>query len=76
MRLKGNLRIPKDLLRTKWSREIKGDLVLGELQTSRLLKWQVKSRKYYQKDEYTTLPEIYQKWYCQREGNSWEEFNA
>ena len=36
----------------------------------------MKSRKYYQKDEYTTLPKVYWKWYCQREGNSWEEFNA
>ena len=22
------------------------------------------------------LPEVYWKWYCQREGNNWEEFNA
>jgi len=22
------------------------------------------------------LPKAYQKWYCQREGNSWKEFNA
>ena len=22
------------------------------------------------------LPEVYQKWHCQKTGNSWEEFNA
>ena len=43
---------------------------------SGLLKWQVKSRKYYIKDKYTILPETYQKWYCQQKGNSWEEFNT
>ena len=36
----------------------------------------MKSRKYYIKDKYTTLLEIYQKWYHQQKGNSWEEFNA
>ena len=36
----------------------------------------MKSRKYYIKDQYTTLPEMYYKWYCQQKGNSWEEFNA
>jgi len=45
--LKRNLKIPKDLLKAKWLREIEEDLVLKESQTSRLLKWQIKSRKYY-----------------------------
>ena len=35
----------------------------------------MKSKKYYIKDKYIMLQEIYQKWYCQQEGNSWEEFN-
>ena len=35
----------------------------------------MKFRKYYIKNKYTTLPEIYQKWYYQQKDNSWEEFN-
>ena len=46
-KLERDLRIPKNSLKAKWSKEIKEDLVPGESQTSRLLKWQVKSRKYY-----------------------------
>jgi len=37
-KLEKNLRIPKDLLRTKWSKEIEEDLTLKEPQASRLLK--------------------------------------
>jgi len=40
-----------------------------------LLKWQIKFKKYYVKNKYITLPKIYQKWYYQQKGNSWEEFN-
>jgi len=70
------LKILKDLLKAKWLKEIKKNLIPRKSQTSRLLKWQVKSKKYYQKNEYTTLLKAYWKWYHQKEGNSWEEFNA
>jgi len=43
---------------------------------NKLLKWQVKSKKYYMKDKYTMLLEVYWKWHCQHKGNNWEEFNA
>ena len=61
-RLTQNPRVPKDLLKAKWLKEIEEDEPEG-LKTSRLLKWQVKSKKYYAKDKYTTLPETYWKWY-------------
>jgi len=46
-KLERNSKILKDLLRAKWSKEIKENLVLKELQISKLLKWQIKSKKYY-----------------------------
>ena len=61
-RLTWNPRILKDLLKAEWLKEIKKDEP-KRLKTNRLLKWQIKSRKYYIKDKYTTLPEVYRKWY-------------
>ena len=63
-RLIQNPKVLKDLLKAKWLKEIKEDN-LKTLKTSGLLKWQIKSKKYYVKDKYTTLLEMYQKWYCQ-----------
>ena len=51
-----NPRIPKDLLRAKQLKEIKEDCFKT---VNGLLKWQMKSKKYYVKDKYTTLPETY-----------------
>jgi len=73
-KLERDLRIPEDLLKIKWLQEIKKEKPVENC-ISKLLKWQVKSRKYYKKEEYTILLEVYQKWYCQRKNNSWEEFN-
>ena len=44
--------------------------------TSGLFKWQVKSKKYYEKNKYIMLPKFYWKWYCQQKGNSWKKFDA
>jgi len=69
-----NPRILKDSLRAKWLQEIKEEESVGNY-ISKLLEWQVKSKKYYKKEKYTTLPEVYWKWYYQRKDNSWEKFN-
>ena len=66
---KRNLKIPEDSLKAKWSQEIKEEESV-ENHISKSLEWQIKSRKYYKKKRYTTLPEVYQKWYCQRKGSS------
>ena len=73
-KLEGNPKILKDLLRAKWSQEIKEEKPVGNC-INKLLKWQVKSKKYCEKEKYTTLPKAYWKWYHQKKGNSWEEFN-
>jgi len=73
-KLERNLRILKDSPRAEWLQKIeKKESVKNCI--SKLLKWQVKSRKYYEKEKYTILPEVYWKWYCQRKGNSWKEFD-
>jgi len=43
-----NLRIPKDLLKTKWLQEIKEEKPVKN-HISKSLEWQVKSKKYYKK---------------------------
>ena len=59
-----NPKVPKNSPKAKWLKEIKENKPKGP-KTSRLLKWQVKSKKYYVKDKYIILPKTYQKWYCQ-----------
>jgi len=54
------LKILEDLLKAKWLKEIEKE-GFKIPKASGLLKWQIKSRKYYIKDKYTTLPEVYQK---------------
>ena len=55
-----NLRVLKNLLKAEWLKEIKENEP-EKPKASRLLEWQIKSKKYYVKDKYITLPEIYQK---------------
>ena len=55
-----NPKISKDLLKAKWLQEIKKEKPV-ENHISKSLEWQVKSRKYYKKEKYTMLPEVYQK---------------
>ena len=43
-----NPKILKDLLRTEWLQEIKEEELVGNY-INKLLKWQVKSKKYYKK---------------------------
>ena len=57
-KLEKNPKIPKDLLRAEWSQEIKEEKLVGN-RISKLLKWQVKSRKYYKKEKYTMLSKVY-----------------
>ena len=47
-KLERNLRIPEDLLKAKWSQEIKKEEFI-ENYISKSLEWQIKSRKYYKK---------------------------
>ena len=44
-----NPKVLEDLLKAEWLKEIKKDC-FKILKTSRLLKWQIKSKKYYVKD--------------------------
>jgi len=53
-----NLKISEDLLKAKWSQEIKKEKPIKNC-VSKSLEWQVKSRKYYKKEKYTILPEVY-----------------
>ena len=55
-----NPKFLKDLLKAKWLKEIKKDKSKRP-KTRRLLKWQVKSKKYYIKDKYIILLKTYQK---------------
>ena len=52
-----NLKVSKNSLKTEWLKEIK--------KISGLLKWQMKSRKYYKKNKYIILPKVYWKQYRQ-----------
>ena len=49
-----NPKISENLLKTEWLKEIKED-GFKILETSRLLKQQIKFKKYYVKDKYTML---------------------
>ena len=53
-----NPRVLKDLLKTKWLKEIEKDCPKIP-KMSGLLKWQMKSRKYYVKNKYIMLLEVY-----------------
>ena len=64
-----NPKVLEDSLKAKWLKEIK-EVEPKIPKTSGLLKWQMKSRKYYKKIKYIILPEVYQKQYHQQEGNS------
>jgi len=57
-KLERNLKILKDSLKAEWLQEIKEEEPVENC-ISKLLKWQVKSRKYYEKEKYTILPKVY-----------------
>ena len=63
-KLTQNPKILKDLLKAEWLKKIEEDCSKIP-KINGLLKWQVKSKKYYIKNKYTILPETYQKWYYQ-----------
>jgi len=55
-----NLKVLENSLKAKWLKEIEED-EFEESKISGLLKWQIKSKKYYVKDKYTILPKAYWK---------------
>ena len=77
LRFGRNYHVKARMPRAKWQKKVKAN-EQGHLRDVQFQDIQVrmKSTRYFKKQEYIVLPDLYQQWYRQRKNNNWFKFKT